>query len=154
MTDLSAVADQMNATGFRPTADPAQDAQRFIDNLPDEAPDPVGHRLLIAVYTPPKQTSGGIIKPDEHHERERASAQIGFVLAMGPTAYDQHLDPEYRDAKYRGGPWCQVHDWVVLPKWERLARVKVPDNDELEFRFLNDDEIVATLTSPTLVQPY
>lgn len=157
MSDSQTIAEigQQMQQQVTPNRTTAEEVERFLAELPEEAPDPAGHRLLIAVYTPPKRTAGGVLKPDEYHDREQTSAQIGFVVALGPTAYDRHIDaPERRDPKYQAGPWVKEHDWVVLPKWERVARLRVPGNETLEFRVINDDEIVARLDDPTTVRPF
>ena len=103
-------------------------------------PDPVGHKMLIALPTMAERTSGGIIVPHATNERERAATVVGQVIAQGPACYkDQKRFPD--------GPWCKVGDTVLFTRYAGM-RFKTKDTESgemVEYRIMNDDEISATV---------
>ncbi len=86
-----------------------------------------------------KQTTGGIIVPDEIREREAVATVCGYVLRVGPLAY-QDSNKFGEDAT----PWCQEKDWVLFGRYAG-SRFKIEGG---EVRILNDDEIIARINSP------
>lgn len=92
-------------------------------------------------YLPPAKTEGGVFIPETAQERERYIALACKVLAMGPDAYG---DME----KFSSGPWCKVGDWVMIGRYAG-SRFKV---DDVEYRFLNDDEIIGVVADPAFVK--
>ena len=109
-------------------------------------PVPTGWRILIMPYNPPKISKGGIAIPDEVHERERLSTNVGLVMAVGPLAYKDHAkfgDPNNPNAPWN--PWCQEKDWVLFGRYAG-SRFKI---DGGELRLLNDDEILAVIEDPS-----
>lgn len=119
----------------RPRTDLDSDVEMVI------LPDPVGHRLLIALPTMAQQSAGGIIIPTEVNERERAAAVVGTVLAVGDDAYkDLRRFPS-------GKPWCKLGDKVLFSRYAG-QRFKSKDRESgamVEYRMLNDDEITGTV---------
>lgn len=119
------------------------DTSRFLGDLDDSAsaldrlPKPTGWRLLILPYTPPKQTESGIHLADETVERNRLSTNVGYVVSVGPDAYND-------TSKFPDGPWCKAGDWVLFGRYAG-SRFKI---DGAEPRILNDDEIIATINDP------
>lgn len=103
-------------------------------------PDPVGHKMLIALPTMTEMTAGGIIIPHATNERERAATVVGRVLAQGPACY--------KDVKrFPDGAWCKVGDTVLFTRYAGM-RFKTKDTesgDMVEYRIMNDDEISATV---------
>ena len=108
------------------------DIRRQIDELPDELPDPCGYNLLILQFNPPKVTAGGIEKPDELVDKEKAAMDIGIVLAMGGDAYQD-------TAKFPRGAWCGVYDIVGWRRYGGHAR-RLPTGQDI--LFLTDDQII------------
>lgn len=103
-------------------------------------PDPVGHRMLIALPTMAERTAGGIIIPRPVNDRERAAAVIGKVLAQGPDCYKD-------TRRFPGGAWCKVGDTVLFNRYAggRFKSKDIESEEMVEYRILNDDEITATI---------
>ena len=60
---------------------------KLTESALDKLPQPTGWRLLILPFQGKKQTTGGIIVPDEIREREAVATVCGYVLRVGPLAY-------------------------------------------------------------------
>ena len=82
---------------------------------------------------------GGIIVPDEVREREAVATVCGYVLRVGPLAY-QDSSKFGEDAS----PWCKEKDWVLFGRYAG-SRFKIEGG---EVRILNDDEIIARINNP------
>jgi co-chaperonin GroES (HSP10) len=110
-------------------------------------PDPVGWRMLIALPTPAEMTAGGIIIPIDVNERERAATVVGRVLAMGDLCYKDAR--RFRD----GAPWCKLGDVVLFSRYSGMRfKSKDPETGAMvEYRMLNDDEIVGTVPAGAAV---
>jgi len=119
-----------------------------------QIPDPVGHRILVALPTMAEQTAGGIIIPAATNERERAASVIGKVVAMGPDAYVDPPPALPENAakgmvvtvmaprpRFPSGPWCKVGDTILFSRYAG-ARFAIAG---VEWRMLNDDEVIATI---------
>ena len=94
---------------------------------------PKGHRVLI--YPEPVENvtaSGIIINTGDNIERERLAQLRGVIVEIGSTA--QHDQPE---------PWVKVGDKVIFGKYSGLI---YKGDDELEYRIINDLDIVATVS--------
>jgi len=108
-----------------------------IKSQTEELPEPTGWRLLILPFTPPERTKGGLILSQETLDRGRISTNVGYVLKMGPLAY-QDKD------KFSKGAWCKEKDWVIFA---RYAGSRLPIEGG-ELRILNDDEVLGTVKDP------
>lgn len=106
-------------------------------SMMDRMPSPTGWRILILPYRGKGKTEGGVLLPDAVIDRESLSTVCGFVLRVGPLAYE---DKE----KFPSGPWCQEKDWVIFGRYAG-SRFKI---DGGEVRILNDDEIIAVIQDP------
>ena len=111
-----------------------------IKNQESQLPVPSGWRLLVLPFTPREKTKGGILIAQESLEKLRIATNCGYVLKMGPLAYQ---DKE----KYPTGPWCKIGEWVIFA---RYAGSRLPIEGG-EVRILNDDEVLGCLlyTSPS-----
>jgi chaperonin GroES len=105
-------------------------------------PNPVGWRILIKIKAAQEKTTGGIILTPQSQDTARVAAQIGQVVTMGKEAYSD-LD-RFNDN------WCAEGDWVMIGKF---AGVRFEVNGE-EYRIINDDEVIATVTDPDLIKYY
>lgn len=56
--------------------------------MASQLPEPKGYKLLIALPEPDEVTEGGIIKAKQTMEIEEIGSICGFVLKMGPDAYE------------------------------------------------------------------
>lgn len=103
----------------------------------DRLPHPTGWRLSILPYRGARVTKGGIALADETQKKTQLSTTCGYVLEAGPLAYcDQD--------KFPTGPWCKPGDWIIFG---RYAGSRIPI-DGGEIRFINDDEVLGTVTDP------
>ena len=114
-----------------------------IQSVIDELPTPSGYRLLVLPFTPKEKTKGGIIYSQESLDKARIATNCGYVLKMGPLAY-QDKD------KFATGPWCKEKDWVIFA---RYAGSRLPIEGG-EVRLLNDDEVLGTIKNPESVLHY
>ena len=119
-----------------------------------QAPDPVGHFMLVALPDVEIRTKSGIYIPDTVSDRERAASVVGTVIAMGPDCYK---DPEPKlptdlppgtpvtvlaaRPRFPSGPWCKQGDTVLFSRYAG-KRFTI---EGVEFRMLSDDEITATI---------
>ena len=108
-----------------------------IQSVIDELPTPSGYRLLVLPFTPKEKTKGGIIYSQESLDKARIATNCGYVLKMGPLAY-QDKD------KFATGPWCKEKDWVIFARYAG-SRMEI---DGGEIRLLNDDEVLGTIDDP------
>jgi co-chaperonin GroES (HSP10) len=118
----------------------------------DPEASPLGARILVQLRrTKKKTTEGGIILVEETKETEKWQNMVAKVIMIGPLAFKN------RDtmASWPEGSWCQVGDYVRVPKWggDRWE-IPVPNEDELEekalFMILNDHEVIAKVTGDPL----
>ena len=114
-----------------------------IQSVIDELPTPSGYRLLVLPFTPKEKTKGRIIYSQESLDKARIATNCGYVLKMGPLAY-QDKD------KFATGPWCKEKDWVIFA---RYAGSRLPIEGG-EVRLLNDDEVLGTIKDPESVLHY
>ena len=111
-----------------------------IKSQESQLPEPSGWRLLVLPFTPREKTKGGILIAQESLEKLRIATNCGYVLKMGPLAYQ---DKE----KYPTGPWCKIGEWVIFA---RYAGSRLPIEGG-EVRILNDDEVLGTINDPESV---
>ena len=112
-------------------------AENITDSLIDSLPQPSGWRILVLPFTPKDKTKGVIIFSQESLDKLRISTNCGYVLKVGPLAYN---DKE----RYPTGPWCKEKDWVIFA---RYAGSRLPIEGG-EVRLLNDDEVLGTIKNP------
>ena len=105
-----------------------------------QLPEPTGWRLLVLPFTPKEKTKGGVLIAQESLDRLRVGTNCGYVLSMGPLAYQDR-------EKYPTGPWCKKGDWVIFA---RYAGSRLPIEGG-EVRILNDDEVLGTIQNPESV---
>ena len=109
-------------------------------------PEPKGWKLLIEKIQPKQEKAGGILLPDQSIEAESYMQICGKVTAIGPMAWCDRDTGE----PWTGGPWAEVGDWVIIPKFTQF-KLEV---DGTEYRFINDDEIIATTDEPESIKVY
>ena len=113
------------------------DAQNITKSEIDKLPQPTGWRLLVLPFVMPEKSKGGIIIAQESLDRARIAVQAGYVLRVGPLAYQ---DKE----KFNTGPWCKEKEWVIFARYAG-SRLQIEGG---EIRILNDDEVLATVKDP------
>lgn len=100
-------------------------------------PEPTGYRVLIALPEIDEKTEGGVIMPDNLKSMEETASILGFVLKVGPNAYQ---DPD----KFPDGPWCEEGNFVIFRSYSG-TRFKIHGK---EFRIINDDTVEAVVDDP------
>jgi co-chaperonin GroES (HSP10) len=120
------------------------------DAFPDVDPgaQPLGARILVQMRQPKKKmTSSGIILAAETVDTEKAQNPIGLVRAIGPLAFKNR---ETMTA-WPEGTWCEVGDYVRVPRWTGDRwEVNVDADTSVEFFIMNDHEIIAKVTGDPL----
>lgn len=107
------------------------------EELRAKLPEPRGYKLLIALPKVNEKTDGGVFLPTERRDAEATASIIGFVLSMGPDAYND-------TKKFPTGPWCKEGDFVMFRSYSG-TRFKVHGE---EFRLINDDTVEAVVDDP------
>lgn len=119
------------------------DPNAISGSLLERMPNPTGWRILVLPYRGKGKTEGGIFLPDSAVEQQKISTQVGYVLKVGPLAYQ---DSE----KFPSGPWCAEKEWVMFARYAG-SRFAI---DGGEVRILNDDEILARINEPEDILHY
>ena len=133
MTEQVATLEEAYKEEHKTFLDPEAIGASLLERLPT----PTGWRILILPYGGKGTTEGGILLADKTIEQQQVSTQVGYVLKVGPLAY-QDTD------KFPSGPWCQEKEWVMFARYAG-SRFNI---DGGEVRILNDDEILARILAP------
>ena len=115
------------------------DPDMLNSELLDQLPSPTGWRIMILPYKGQGKTDGGIVLTNETVERQQVSTLLGYVLKVGPQAYDGE--------RFSTGPWCKPGDWVLIGRYAG-SRIHIEGG---EIKLLNDDEIIATVPDPEAI---
>ena len=119
--------------------------EKIEEQLPEELavpiakqlPEPSGYRILIALPEADEKTEGGIIKAASLVERESVGSICGFVMKLGPDAYNDKR-------RFPNGPYCEEGDWILMRSYTG-TRFLVHGK---EFRLINDDSVEAVVQDP------
>ena len=102
-----------------------------------QLPEPSGYRILIALPEAEETTEGGIIKAAAYVERESVGSICGFVMKLGPDAYQDKK-------RFPNGSYCKEGDWIIMRSYTG-TRFLVHGK---EFRLINDDRVEAVVEDP------
>ena len=143
--DLTGVKEAVASLGeaYKEPSVKVLDPEAISGSLLERMPNPTGWRILVLPYRGKGKTEGGIFLPDSAVEQQKISTQVGYVLKVGPLAYQ---DPE----KFPSGPWCAEKEWVMFARYAG-SRFAI---DGGEVRILNDDEILARINEPEDILHY
>jgi len=122
----------------------------------DPGAKPLGGRILVQLRRTKKKTSGsGIILVEETKETEKWQNMVAKVIDVGPLAF------KHRDTMkaWPEGSWCDVGDFVRVPKWGgdrwEVSVPNEPDEDPALFAVFNDHEVIAkVLGNPLTMKAY
>ena len=114
--------------------------------MTDKLPNPCGWKILIQKIKPKEQTAGGIFLPDQAKEAESYLNICAKVVKVGPLAWHDRDTGQ----PWKGPNWAKPGDWVIVPKFTQFKMII----DEEEYRFINDDEIIATVDDPSEIKVY
>lgn len=114
--------------------------QDFYDAVAEDEPEKPDHglrlyefKVLVKRDKAEEKTSGGILLPEQHIERQEYAINTGVVVDMSPLAFTYEQWPE-------GVKLPKVGERVVFPKY---AGADVTGKDGEEYRILNDKDIHA-----------
>ena len=102
-----------------------------------QLPDPKGYKVLISLLEPEEASTGGILKAQQTIEQEEVGSIVGFVMKIGPDAYQDKK-------RFPNGPYCKEGDFIIMRSYSG-TRFKVHGK---EFRLINDDSIEAVVEDP------
>jgi co-chaperonin GroES (HSP10) len=115
----------------------------------DPGAKPLGARVLVQLRrTKQKATSAGIILVEETKETEKWNNMVAKVIEIGPLAFKKRDSME----PWPEGSWCEVGDYIRVPKWggDRWEAEVDKDEEKALFMILNDHEIIAKVTGNPL----
>lgn len=95
--------------------------------------EPIEFKVLVRPKKAEERTKGGIVLPEQVVEKDQHAAMEGEVIAMSPLAFTYEEWPA-------GSRKPEVGDVVVFA---RYAGITVKGNDTVEYRLMNDKDIVA-----------
>ena len=111
----------------------------------DPGAKPLGGRILVQLRrTKKKATSAGIILVEETKETEKWNNMVAKVVEIGPLAFKKRDTME----PWPEGSWCDVGDFLRVPKWggDRWEVEVGNDEEKALFMILNDHEVIAKVT--------
>ncbi len=115
----------------------------------DPGAKPLGGRILVQLRRTKRTVTGaGIILVEETRETEKWNNMVARVIGIGPLAFKKRDTME----PWPEGSWCDVGDYIRVPKWggDRWE-VEVGDDEEKAlFMILNDHEVIAKVTGNPL----
>jgi len=114
--------------------------------MKSKLPVPKGWKILIQKVKPKEKTAGGIFLPDQAKDAESYLSICAKIVAIGPMAWCDRVSGE----PWTGGPWAKAGDWAIVPKFTQFKM----EIDGEEYRFINDDEIIATVDEPSIIKVY
>ena len=114
-----------------------QKSEKVAVPIANQLPEPSGYRILIALPEADEKTEGGIIKAASIVERESVGSICGFVMKLGPDAYND-------ERRFPNGAYCKEGDWILMRSYTG-TRFLVHGK---EFRLINDDSVEAVVQDP------
>ena len=117
----------------------------------DPGAKPLGGRILVQLRrTKKKATSAGIILVEETKETEKWQNMVAKVIDIGPLAFKKRDTME----PWPEGSWCEVGDYLRVPKWGGDRWEVVYGDPKLGetalFSVFNDHEVIAKVTGDPL----
>ena len=95
--------------------------------------EPLGYRVMIRPIDWEDKYTGQIVIPEAITDRARAGTQEGIVVGIGPTAYEDEVQP-----------WCVIGQHVLFAKFGGI-RVEDPETGE-DFMLVNDRDVICSVT--------
>ena len=114
-----------------------QKSEKVAVPIAKQLPEPSGYRILIALPEADEKTEGGIIKAASIVERESVGSICGFVMKLGPDAYND-------ERRFPNGAYCKEGDGILMRSYTG-TRFLVHGK---EFRLINDDSVEAVVQDP------
>ena len=121
--------------------------------FPDVSPEfePLGNRVLVQLRCPKTKSKGGIILTNNDVEVEKWSTQIAKVIKIGKLAFRNNTTLE----PWVEGKWCEVGDFVRIPKYMQDKWEVLHGDSEVLFMLLSDTSVLAKCTgNPLNIKAY
>jgi co-chaperonin GroES (HSP10) len=67
----------------------------------------LNNQVVMAIYSEPTTSKGGIIVPEERRKESEYQGKTGLIIAMGPLAYEE-------DGQWWRGKKPKLGDWIVI----------------------------------------
>lgn len=96
---------------------------------------PVGYFVLVEPEVTEEKTASGIVLATNTVDANRLATDTGRVVKIGPMAWSGFGD---------GSPWAKEGDKVQFARYAG-KRIKDPDNKDVEYILMNDNDILCTL---------
>ena len=110
-------------------------------------PEAVGWRIVIIPLKPPTKTAGGILLTDEDMWANEVLCDIGYVAAVGPSAY--------KDPRFGGEAWCKVGDFVNYGRLSGKDILFRGTDDEIHrIHVCNDRDVLLALPNPHAIKVF
>lgn len=110
---------------------------------------PLGWRILVRPYTPPRTSEGGIEYVDETLQNEAILTNVGQVVAMGSHCYKAVTRSGIEMSKVEPKP--KVGDWVMYGTY---GGQKFNTREGVMYTMINDDSIMGIVDDPTNIRNY
>lgn len=88
------------------------------------------YKVLVKPVEAKKETKGGILLPDETHERDEHATMEGEVVNISPLAFSYETD----------APKPTIGQTVIF---QRYAGLVIVGADGIKYRLMNDKDVVA-----------
>lgn len=112
---------------------------------PEQIPQAVGYRIVVAPIKIEAQTSGGIILPSDVKKLEETSRFIVKVLSVGPVAFKHDKFKPHTNAEPIAS--CKVGDIISIGSYAGSEVPMIsPDNTPFKLKVINDDEVDTLIT--------
>jgi len=105
---------------------------------------PIGWRLIVRPYEPPKESAGGIVYAETARESEEYLTYVGQIVAMGNLCYKAVTRSGINLADVDPKP--KVGDWIVFGTY---GGQKVHMKNGVKYLSMNDDGVMAIVKDPT-----
>lgn len=97
--------------------------------------------ILVATYIRPEKTAGGIIRPGMNVAEDEWQGKVGLVLKLGPMAYQDDEDTQFKDEG------VQVGEWAVYS----VGDARSVNINGYPCRWLKDSAVKMTVDNPNIV---
>jgi co-chaperonin GroES (HSP10) len=103
---------------------------------------PLGFYVLIEMVNVEKMSEGGIVLPDELINKEQSAVDVGYVRAIGPTAFEGYpgCDDERTEPYKQWG--LELGQKIEYRKFEGKASA-VPNHEN--YRYIPDSHIIGAI---------
>jgi len=99
------------------------------------------NQVLVATYTRPEKTRGGIFLPEKAKDEDKYQSKVGLILKMGPSAFVDESQGWFK------GVSINEHDWIIFRPsdgWQMLV-------NGVPCRMLDDTVVRGRLPDPDMI---